>query len=73
MSNDITKIALGSITLTAIIGFIFLIILLGPISTYILFNFIAPIFNLKHISFLQAGAVYILCNLLTTGFRNNGK
>lgn len=70
MPNDTIKIALGSLTVTAILGFILFALLLGPLVTWWLFNYLAPIFNLRQIHFWEAAALYVLINMLTSGFAN---
>lgn len=61
-----------SILLTGVLGVIITVLCLGPLLTYFLFNYLAPIFNFQHINFFQAIALYILINILTTGFKYNG-
>lgn len=62
-----------SALITGGVGVILLIILICPLITWWLFNYLAPIFNIRQIHFLEAIALFILCNLLTSGFGRSCK
>lgn len=62
-----------SVALTGLLTFVVFVLCLGPLVVWWLFNYVAPIFNLRQINFFEAGALYILINMLTGGFVNATK
>lgn len=59
--------------LSILFGLMFFVLCIGPIVTWVLFNYIAPIFNWRQIHFPEAFALFILVNILTGGIKASEK
>lgn len=62
-----------SIALSALIGFVILVLCIGPVIVWMLWNYLSPSLRLPNITFIQSIAIYILGNMLTGGFINHDK